>query len=116
MINGVDKIIITLLDALQGINPIKICTGYEIDGKQLESWPIHSEIISKCKPIYRSFEGWEERTREEWLKIAEKGYDALPQTMRIYIESIKEILEMDIAMVSIGPDRKETIEIEEVNF
>jgi len=116
MINGVDKIIITLLDALQGINPIKMCTGYELNGKKLESWPIQSEIIENCKPIYKTFEGWEEKTREEWLNIAEKGYDALPETMKIYIHSIGELIKSDIAMVSIGPDRKETIVLEDVNF
>jgi adenylosuccinate synthase len=116
MINGIDKIIITLLDALQGINPIKICIGYELDGKELESWPIQSEIIENCKPIYKSFEGWEERNRKEWLDTAMKGYDALPETMKIYIQAIKEELDIDIAMVSIGPDRRETIVLEDIDF
>ncbi|RLF51211.1 MAG: adenylosuccinate synthase, partial [Thermoplasmata archaeon] len=52
MVNGIDYTIITLLDALEGIEEIKICTSYELDGKILESWPIQSEIIEKCKPIY----------------------------------------------------------------
>ena len=116
MINGIDKIIITLLDALQGINPIKMCTGYEQNGKIIESWPIHHEIIEKCTPIYKNFEGWKEKTRDEWLDIAKKGFDALPDTMKIYIQAIKEEIKTDIAMVSIGPDRKETIVLEEVNF
>ena len=116
MINGVDRVIITLLDALQGINPIKICVDYELDGKKLESWPIHSEIIEHCKPIYKNFEGWEEKTREEWLDIAKRGFDALPETMKNYIQAIKNEIQTDIAMVSIGPDRKETIVIEEVEF
>ncbi len=116
MINGVDKIIITLLDALEGINPIKICTAYELDDKKLESWPIQSEIIEKCIPIYKTFEGWEVKSRDEWLDIAKKGYDALPETMKIYIQSIKELLNTDIAMVSIGPDRRETIVLEDINF
>jgi adenylosuccinate synthase len=116
MINGVDKVVITLLDALEGVNPIKICIGYELDDKLLESWPIQSEIIENCKPIYKEYEGWEEKTREEWLDIAEKGYDALPEAMKIYIQAIKDFLKTDIAMVSIGPDRKETIILEEINF
>jgi adenylosuccinate synthase len=116
MINGVDKIVITLLDALQGIDPLKICTGYELEGNQLESWPIHSEIIENCVPIYESFAGWEEKTREEWLNIAEQGYTALPETMKVYIQAIKDILKTGIAMVSIGPDRKETIVLEEIDF
>ncbi len=109
IINGVDKIVITLLDALQGVNPIKICTGYKLDGEVLESWPIQHEIIEKCTPIYRSFEGWSEISREKWREIAKKGYDALPSTMKIYLQAIKEELKTDIAMISIGPDREETI-------
>ncbi|MFW9902368.1 MAG: adenylosuccinate synthase [Candidatus Thorarchaeota archaeon] len=116
MINGVDKVVITLLDALEGINPIKICTAYELEGKTLESWPIQSEMIEKCKPIYKEFEGWEEKSRDEWLNIANKGYDALPETMKIYIQSIREFLNIDITMVSIGPDRRETIVLKEVDF
>lgn len=109
MVNGVDKIIITLLDALEGIDPIKICTGYELNGRVLKSWPIQSELVDKCKPIYKSFRGWESRTREEWLAIAQKGYDALPETIKKYVQAIKEELQTDIAFLSIGPDRTETI-------
>ena len=109
MVNGVDKIIITLLDALEGIDPIKICTGYELNGRVLKSWPIQSEIVDKCKPIYKSFQGWEARTRDEWLAIAQKGYDALPETIKKYVQAIKEELQTDIAFLSIGPDRTETI-------
>ena len=116
MVNGVEKIAITLLDALQGINLIKICTDYELDGKVLESWPIQSEIIENCKPIYKTFEGWDEKTREQWMEIAEAGYNALPEAMKTYIQAIKNILETEVALVSIGPDRKETIVLENIGF
>lgn len=116
MINGIDQIVITLLDALQGVNPIKVCTSYELDGEILESWPIHHEIIERCKPIYRTFEGWEEKEREEWLEIALKGYNALPETLRIYVQAIKEELQTELAMISIGPDRNETIVLDENIF
>ncbi len=116
MINGIDKIVITLLDALEGINPIKMCTAYELDGEVLESWPIQHEIIERCKPIYRTFEGWEEITRDKWLEIALRGYNSLPDTMKVYIQAIKDELQTDIAMISIGPDRTETIVLDENIF
>lgn len=116
MINGVDKIIITLLDALQGINPIKICIAYELNGEILESWPIQSEIIEKCKPIYKEFEGWKSKTRDEWSEIAKQGYKALPDTMKKYIQAINEELKIDIALISIGPERGDTIALEENIF
>ncbi len=116
MINGIDRIIITLLDALQGINPIKICTAYELNGEILESWPIQHEIIEKCKPIFKEFNGWNELSSEEWSEMARKGYDALPETMKIYIQTIQEELRTDIAMISIGPNRNDTIVLEKDIF
>ncbi len=116
MINGIDKIVITLLDALEGINPIKLCSAYELDGIILESWPIQSEIIENCKPIYKIFDGWEPRSREEWSRIALKGYDELPDTMKTYIKAIEEELNTKIALISIGPDREDTIIVEENLF
>ncbi|MFX0018807.1 MAG: adenylosuccinate synthase [Promethearchaeota archaeon] len=116
MINGIDRIIITLLDALQGINPIKICTAYELNGELLESWPIQHEIIKKCKPIYKEFNGWNEFSPKEWSEMARKGYDALPETMKIYTQAIQEELRTDIAMISIGPNRNDTIVLEKDIF
>ncbi len=109
MINGVDYIIITLLDALEGINPLKICTHYEMEGVKLEHWPIQPEIIEKCTPIYKEFQGWEPKSREEWSSIAVQGFNALPDSMKTYIQAIKEELKIEIGMVSIGPEREDTI-------
>lgn len=116
MLNGIENVVITLLDALEGISPLKMCTGYELDGKTLDSWPIQHEIIEECKPVYKNFDGWDKRTREEWLEIAVKGYDALPETMKVYIQSIKEELNTEIAFLSIGPDRRDTIILDDKLF
>jgi adenylosuccinate synthase len=109
MINGVDKLVITLLDALEGINPIKICVGYTRNGEKLDSWPIQPEIVEECDPIYEEYEGWEARTPEEWSRIAHMGYDALPETMKTYLDAIQEKLQTEIAIISIGADRNDTI-------
>ena len=116
MINGVDKIILTLIDALQGVDPIKVCIAYELNGELLENWPIHPEIIEKCIPKYREFEGWEELTKDQWSTIANKGYDALPKNMKKYIQAVREELQIDIAMISIGPKRNDTIILENCTF
>ncbi|MGV9204184.1 MAG: adenylosuccinate synthase [Promethearchaeia archaeon] len=112
MINGVDYIVITLLDALEGIDPLKICTGYQMDGKNLESWPIQAELIEKCEPVYKTFSGWEPRSSEEWSSIAEKGYEALPEEVKTYVKYIEKELETKIGMISIGPNRSDTIMLE----
>jgi len=109
IINGVDQIIITLIDALEGIDPLFICTGYELEGNTIDYWPIQSELVEKCKPIYKKFDGWEPRSREEWTSIAKSGYKTIPKTMKIYLDFIKEFTKTKIAIISIGPDRNDTI-------
>ena len=113
IINGVDSVIITLLDALQGIDQLNICTGYELEGTALESWPIHPDIIERCKPIYKAFKGWDFKKGEVWSEIAKQGFEALPDTMKTYIEFIRETLQTDIAMVSVGPNRNDTLVLNE---
>jgi adenylosuccinate synthase len=109
MINGADSVAITLLDALQGIDPIKVCVGYEMNGRSLISWPIHHEIIENCSPIYKNFKGWPSLSKEEWTEIAKEGYEQLPESMKTYLKYIKEECKTDISIVSIGPDRQQTI-------
>ncbi|MBD3193421.1 MAG: adenylosuccinate synthase [Candidatus Lokiarchaeota archaeon] len=116
MINGVDNIAITLLDALEGIDPLKICIGYEMEGEKLESWPIQSEFLEKCEPIYQVFEGWEKRDRKDWRQIALQGYNSLPKTMKNYIEFISKELKVRNSIISIGPDREETIVLDKNLF
>jgi adenylosuccinate synthase len=116
MINGIDKVIITLLDALEGIDPIKMCVGYKYQGKSLESWPIQHEIIQDCQPVYEEFSGWESRSSKDWTKIAAQGFNALPETMKVYLEKIKTEINTEISMVSIGPKRNDTIVLNEDFF
>ncbi|MFX1323349.1 MAG: adenylosuccinate synthase [Promethearchaeota archaeon] len=116
MINGVEETIITLLDALGDINPILMCTNYEKDGEILDNWPVQSEIIEDCKPIYKRFKGWASRSKEEWSQIVMNGYDALPDTMKTYIETIQKELNIDVVMISIGPNREDTIVLKDIGF
>jgi len=109
IINGVDEIVITLLDALEGINALYICTEYELNGNKIDYWPIQSELVEKCKPLYKKFDGWDPCSREEWTSIAKSGYNSIPKTMKIYLDFIKEFTKTKIAMISIGPDRNDTI-------
>ena len=69
------------------------------------------EIIDKCKPIYKTFKGWGAKSGNEWSEISKKGYNAIPDTMKEYIEFIQEYLQTKIAMISIGPNRSDTIEL-----
>ena len=114
MLNNYDGIAIALIDALAGVETIKICTGYSYKGQKLESWPIHSEIIEECVPEYIEMPGWALKSAEEWSNIAKLGYDALPIETRNYIQKIEDTLGRKIVIVSIGPNRNDTIIREEI--
>ena len=109
MLNQYHSIALTLLDALEGVPELKVCTGYEFNGVVLPSWPIQSEIIEECVPKYEVLKGWEPRSSEEWSAIASKGYDALPQEIKDYIKFIEDYLEVPVSVISIGPNRSDTI-------
>lgn len=109
MLNDYDHLAIMLCDPMGGLKEVKICIDYELDGKKLGKWPIQSEIIDKCKPVYIKMPGWDNLPAEEWSAIAAKGYDALPETLKNYVTKIEEILGVPITIVSIGPNRMDTI-------
>ena len=109
MINHYDSLAITLLDALAGVNPVKLCVGYKYNGQSLKTWPIQSEIIKECVPEYIEMPGWEQLPPEEWSRIAKEGYNALPEKIKDYIDKIEEILGKELVIISIGPNRSDTI-------
>jgi adenylosuccinate synthase len=102
-INGVSGMCLTKLDVLDGLETLKICTGYTINGKQVDIFPVGAEDAALCQPIYEEMPGWTEST------VGAKSMDALPAAARAYIKRIEEVVGVPIDMVSTGPDREETI-------
>ncbi|MBF0265449.1 MAG: adenylosuccinate synthase [Gammaproteobacteria bacterium] len=101
--NSVTGMCITKLDVLDGLDTIKICTAYEMDGQTISTPPIGADAFEKCKPIYEEHPGWKETT------IGAKSYDDLPANAKSYLKRIEELTETPIAIISTGPDREETI-------
>jgi len=110
-VNGITALAITKLDVLSGITPIKICLKYRSGGKTINELPASLKLYEKCRPIYEELEGWPD-LNEEWHTIAKKGYDALPAQTKEYIERIEELLGVPIRLISIGPERRDTIEMD----
>lgn len=102
-INGVSGMCLTKLDVLDGIETLKICTGYLVDGNPVDIFPSGAEQASHCIPVYEMMPGWTEST------VGVKTMDALPLNARNYIHRIEELVGVPIDMVSTGPDREETI-------
>lgn len=106
MLNGTTHIIITKIDVLDGLNRIKVCTGYEIDSTVTTQFPASADALERIKPMYKSFKGWS-ISEEEWNKAKETK--TIPEQCKRYLSYIKKELKVKIAMLSYGPARDETI-------
>ncbi len=102
MINGIDSVAITKLDVLDHFEEINVCTGYEIDGKKLKSFPTDFEKLSQVKPIYETLAGWNTDTSNC------ESYDDLPGKTKQYLDFISKHAEIKIDIISVGPKRKQT--------
>ncbi|QNM95592.1 adenylosuccinate synthase [Chitinimonas koreensis] len=102
-INGVSGLCVTKLDVMDGMDVIKLCTGYRIDGEVTDILPVGAEELSGCAPIYEEWPGWSEST------FGVKRYEDLPLNARNYLERIAEVTGAPIDIISTGPDREETI-------
>ena len=99
---------ITKLDVLNDYDTVRVCIGYEIDGKVEKHFPASLAKLERAKPVYRDFPGWKSwKDSEEMVK---GGYGGLPENMRKYIEFIEEYTGIPADIVSIGPKRSETID------
>jgi len=105
LLSGVTKLAITKLDVLDGLETIRICTHYVHNGKKIDSFPANIETVRDCKPVYKEFKGWKS------IEKKSKTFTDLPKEAQAYLQFIQKELNVNIAVVSIGPRRTETIEV-----
>ncbi|MFA6952555.1 MAG: adenylosuccinate synthase [Candidatus Methanomethylophilaceae archaeon] len=105
---GFTALAITKLDVLNDFETLPVCVAYDIDGKKVEHFPASIQKLEKAKPIYKELKGWKSWNDTEAL--VKEGYDALPQEMKDYVEFIESYLSTPADIISVGPDRKETID------
>ena len=96
---------ITRLDILDGFDEIKMCTGYKYKGEILNEIPASLKVLAEVEPVYETFEGW----KEDISKI--RDYDKLPAKTKTYLERMAEVTGIKLGIVSVGPNRDETIVI-----
>ena len=104
-LNGVDLLSVMLLDVLSELDELKICTAYEYEGDRIEQFPGSIDILEKCTPVYQTLPGW----RKDIQDI--RTLTDLPSEARHYLDTITACLETPIKLVSVGPDREQTIPI-----
>ena len=104
-LNGVTGLAITKLDVLDGLESLKICTGYDYRGQILDVVPASLKVLEECRPVYETLPGWAETIS------GIKRFDRLPKNVKIYLRHIEELTGVPIDIVSVGPDRDQTIVI-----
>ncbi len=102
-VNSISGMCITKLDVLDGLETLKICTGYQCDGEFKELPPIGADAYGKCEPIYEEMPGWKEST------VGLRNYDDLPANARAYLKRLEEVVGIPVDIISTGPERDETI-------
>lgn len=103
-VNSVSSIMLNKLDILSGIETLRVCVAYEIDGRRVDTWPSSGRALAAATPIYEEFPGWEEEIHEV------RSLAGLPENARRYVTAIEEHAGVPIVLVSVGPERTQTIE------
>ena len=102
-LNGLTGLAITKLDVLDGLESVKICTGYEYRGKTLDDFPASLKVLGECKPVYETLPGWTENISDI------RKLEDLPANVKSYLNRIEELTQTSIYIISVGADRDQTI-------
>ena len=102
-INSVSGLCVTKLDVLDGLETLRICIGYRVDGQEVDLPPVGAEAYSACEPVYIDMPGWQENT------VGIRDYDQLPAKARDYLGKMEEVVGTPIAIISTGADREDNI-------
>ena len=102
-VSGINGIALTKLDVLDGFEEIKVCVGYELDGKRIDRLPAAEEAQKNVEPVYETLEGWQETT------AGARSWADLPAQAIKYVKYLEELIGCPVAMLSTSPERDDTI-------
>ena len=102
-LNGLTELFLTKLDVLSGLGPLRICVAYRDGDRRLEDFPPHQSIFHRAVPVYEEVEGWTED-----LSAVQSAGD-LPAPARKYVERIQDLAEVPVRVVSVGPERGQSL-------
>ena len=104
-VNGLTDIALTKLDVLSGFESIKVCVSYDVNGENILEMPASLSQYRLARPVYESLPGWDNLPDKIW----EKGFGALPETLKEYIKFVEDQIDCPVKLISVGPQRHETI-------
>jgi adenylosuccinate synthase len=103
-VNSVSAIMLNKLDILSGIDPIRLCVAYDVDGRRVEAWPSSATVLAGATPVYEEFPGWSEPIHDV------RSLGDLPENARRYVSALEAQAGVPIVLLSVGPERTQTIE------
>tara|TARA_X000001036_G_scaffold91668_2_gene84064 strand:- start:3274 stop:4620 length:1347 start_codon:yes stop_codon:yes gene_type:complete len=113
--SGYSGLVVTKLDVLGGLDEIKICVGYELDGKPISYVPTLAEDLDRCVAVYETHSGFPAMSDEDWIDMAERsrtegsGFAAMPDAVRNIVDRIEQLSGISVVCVGVGPDRRASI-------
>lgn len=107
-VNGLTGMVVTRLDILDGFPSVQLCVGYRVDGQDIERFPSDTRVLEQCEPVYEEMPGWDSPTASA-TSLAQ-----LPENARAYVQRIEELVGCPVQVISTGPSRQETIQVEPI--
>ena len=107
-VSGITNLSLNSIDVLSGLDTVKICVAYDLDGERIDHYPASLEQLKRCKPIYEELPGWSEDI------TGVRHLDELPENARNYVRRVGELVGVRISTFSVGPDRDQTNILESV--
>ena len=108
LVNGFTGLVLTRLDILDEFDSVKVCVGYEVDGKRVDRFPANTGLLARCEPIFEELPGWDQPT------ASATELSQLPENALAYVKRIEELVGCRVQIISTGPRREETIQVEPV--
>jgi adenylosuccinate synthase len=108
-LSGMSALALTKLDVLSELPEIRACVAYKLDGKELDEPPTDPDDILRAEPVYTTFQGWEK------LPSDARDLTDLPKPARAYVDTIERMAGVPFCLISVGPDRDETIHLRSVH-
>lgn len=102
-LGGIDSLSLMMMDVLGNLEEIKVCVAYDIDGERVEAFPCDADVLRRAKPIYETLPGWNKDV------TGARSLDDLPEKAHEYLARISELIGVPVDVVSVGPDREQTI-------
>ena len=104
-LSGIDELALTMVDVVSRLPEVRICTHYQVDGERIDHFPSQHQVLRRAEPVWETLEGWETDV------TGVRSWSDLPRGARRYIDRISDLIGVPVTLLSVGPDREQTIDL-----